>query len=423
MSAGRDMIFLKKIRARWAESTLLRRLGALSFATALAQGLQMFSLLILAKLYSLPQVGEYVVLFSMVGIVAPIVFLCHETLIPNVADSDLSAYMQGVLLLSLPSLALVYFLGCAFGYDHVEGLVVWIAGNAIHRFSEMQNIRANRFRLIGWFRLFLAAGAPVALVILFLLNSNQLQNLITLQAWICFATGVCYAAMTTPTSVFRPTQGLSGVLSALRHGANAPKFLVPSSLLNLTAFNLPVLVIEGWFGPGAAAQYAYVLRFGFGPVALIGGALYQVFYGYLSEAIRTDSRKMQEQFLGAGRKVGFAACIVACMIAGLYPMGFTYILGEAWLDAGWMAVIYSPFFAIMLYLTPLTVVLNVFSMQEVELKSQVHYCLLSIFSFTLAILFDSLWVGIVLFSLLGTLRYMLLLKYINCILAERIQVR
>lgn len=414
---------LQKLKARWIGSTLLRRLGALSFATALAQGLQMVHLLLLAKLYSLPQIGEYVVLFAVVGIVTPIVFLCHETLIPSVSDSDLSAYMQGVLLLLLPLLALVYSLGWALGYDHAAGLVVWVAGAAIHRFGEMQNIRANRFRLIGWFRLFLAAGGPVALLILFLLNSNQLQDLIALQAWICLLTGACYAAITTPRSVFRLARGFRGAMKALRHGANAPKFLVPSSLLNLTAFNLPVLIIEGWFGPGAAAQYAYVLRFGFGPVALIGGALYQVFYGYLSEAIRTDSHKMQSQFLGARRKVGFAACIVACVIAVFYPMGFKYILGDAWLDAGWMAVIYSPFFAVMLYLTPLTVVLNVFSRQEVELKSQVHYFLLSIFSFALAILSDSLWVGIVLFSLLGSLRYMLLLKDINGILAERLRVR
>lgn len=417
------MTLLQKIRASWVGSTLLRRLGALSFATALAQGLQMFSLLVLAKLYSLPQVGEYVVLFALVGMVAPIVFLCHETLIPSVADGDLLAYTRGVLLLLLPSLALVYLLGWAFGYDHVGGLVVWIAGTAIHRFSEMQNIRANRFRLIGSFRVFLAAGGGVALLVLFLLNSNQLQDLIFLQAWICLLTGVCYTVITTPSSVLRFSREIPDALRALRRGANAPKFLVPSSLLNLTAFNLPVLVIEGWFGPVAAAQYAYVLRFGFGPVALIGGALYQVFYGYLSEAIRTDSRKMQAQFLEARRRVGFAACIVACTIAVLYPIGFKYILGEAWLDAGWIALIYSPFFAIMLYLTPLTVVLNVFSRQEVELKSQAHYFLLSIFSFALAILFDSVWVGVVLFSLLGCLRYMILLKDINAILVEKIRVR
>lgn len=417
------MILLQKIRARWAGSTLLHHLGVLSFATALAQGLQMFSLLVLAKLYSLPQVGEYVVLVALVGMVAPIVFLCHETLIPSVADGDLSAYMQGVLLLFIPLLAIIYFLGWAFGYQHVGALVVWIAGTAIHRFSEMQNIRANRFKLIGSFRILFAAGGPVAILTLFLLDSKQLQNLIVLQAWICLLTGVCYAAITTPRSVFQLARGVPDALSALRQGANAPKFLVPSSLLNLTAFNLPVLVIEGWFGPGVAAHYAYVLRFGFGPVALIGGALYQVFYGYLSEAIRTDSRKMQEQFLGARRRVGFAACAVACAIAVFYPMGFKYILGEAWLDAGWMAAIYSPFFAIMLYLTPLTVVLNIFSRQEVELKSQAYYFLLSIISFTLAIFFDSVWVGVVLFSFLGSLRYMLLLKDINVIIAEKIRVR
>jgi O-antigen/teichoic acid export membrane protein len=417
------MVLLQRLKERWAGSTLLRRLSVLSFATAVAQGLQMFHLLLLAKLYSLPQVGEYVVLFTVVGIVAPIVFLCYETLIPSIADSDLSAYMQGVLFLLFPSLAAVYFLGWALGYEHAWGLVVWVAGVAIHRFGEMQNIRANRFRLIGWFRFFFAAGGPVALLILLFLNSNQLRELIALQAWICLLIGACYAAISTPRSAFRLVRGLRGAINELRHGANAPKFLVLSSFLNLMAFNLPVLIIEGWFGPGAAAQYAYVLRFGFGPVSLIGGALYQVFYGYLSEAIRTDSHKMQAQFLRVRIKVGFVACIVACVIAVLYPMGFKYILGDDWLDAGWMAVIYSPFFAVMLYLTPLTVVLNVFSRQKIELKSQAHYFLLSVFSFSLAILLDSLWIGIVLFSLLGSLRYMLLLKDINGILAEKILVK
>ena len=413
------MIFFQKIRESWIGSILLRRLSALSFASALAQGLQIVSLLILAKLYSLPQVGEYMVFFALVGMVAPFVFLCYETLIPSIADDDLLKYIQGVLLLFLPFLALVYVLGWAASYDHVGSLTLWVAGTAIHRFSEMQNIRANRFTLIGSFRILLGAGSPLALLILYLLNLNQLEKLILLQASICLLIGVFYAVITTPRSIVRMKRDFPSALKALGKGVNAPKFLLPSNLLNLTAFNLPILAIEGWFGPAAAAQYAYVLRFGFGPVALIGGALYQIFYGHLSEAIRLNSRSMQAQFLGARRRVAFAACTVALVIAVLYPLSFKYFLGDAWMDAGWMAVIYSPFFAIMLYLAPLTVVLNVFSRQEIELKSQLHYFLLSLLSFSLAIILDCIWIGIFLFSILGSLRYMLLLKDINSIISEK----
>jgi hypothetical protein len=68
--------------------------------------------------------------------------------------------------------------------------------------------------------------------------------------------------------------------------------------------------------------------------------------------------------------------------------------------------------------TTQSVVLNVFAKQQYELKSQVQYLVISVLSFGLAVTFDNAWVGFVMFSALGCLRYVLLLRNINKVLDE-----
>lgn len=405
----------------WAckKSLLLRRLSGLSVATGLAQGIQMVSLLALAKLYPLPEVGEYVVLFALVGTLAPITLLCFESLIPTVKEDDLVVYLQAVFLISIPSILLVYACSHISSYAHATSLTVWVAGVVLHRFAEMQSIRSNRYLLISAFRIFSAAGIGGIILTLHMTGTSKIELLIRLQAWAVLTVSVGYIVAATPPYVFRISCDWRRFWNALKLSANAPKFLVLANLLNLAAFNLPVLVLQGWFGAVVAAQYGYVLRFGFGPVALLGGVLYQIYYGHLSEVIRADPQAVRSQLVDLGLRLRILACGVTCTIAVLYPWGFYCLLGEAWQDAGWMAVIFAPFFGVMLYMAPWTAVLNVFSKQLIELRSQAIYLYISIMSFSLAILSDNVWVGVTLFSSLGIFRYLLLLRDINSILGKK----
>jgi O-antigen/teichoic acid export membrane protein len=410
--------FIRVWRQRWRKSALLRRLGALTSGTALAQVIHLGNFVFLAKLYTLNEVGEYSVFAAIVGTLAPVVLLGYEMLIPGTKDEDIAPYLKALLLMLLPLAILFGLLARVLVYDYAAAVGLWVGGAAIQRLAEMYNVRENRFRWISVARLAPPLMMAGLLGVFSWHGEYDIGRLIIWQSGFTVVLGMLYACLTLPRALLVTSHEWAEMGSTLRKSVNAPLYLMPSNLLNLAAYNVPVLVIGNWFGSELAAQYAYVLRFGFGPVGLVGGGLYQVFYGFLSEAVRTGNDAMFRQFTQARRHVGQAALVAVVGMALFYPLGFRYLLGLEWMTAGWIAVIFAPFFAAMLYLTPLSVSLNVFSKQHFELKTQAYYFSISVLSFGLAIMLNDPWVGFVLFSALGCLRYGLLLQDINKVLIE-----
>lgn len=402
----------------WRDSPLLRRVGALSSGTALAQGIQLLNLVALAKLYPLPEVGTYSLFLVIVGTLAPVALLGYEMLIPTTSDEDLGPFLQALLLLIPPIILLIGLVSILVSYGHALAVSMWVAGTTTLRLTEMHNVRRNHFRWIAAARLAPPLAMTTLLVAVAWHGRHDIDRLIVWQAGLTLFLGLIYAILTLPRQRLGTTHGWMQMCKTLRKSASAPLYLMPSNLLNLAAYNAPVLVIGHGFGPELAAQYAYVLRFGFGPVGLVGGTLYQVFYGFLAEAARTGNDAMLGQFARARRFIGYAALAAVLAMALVYPLAFRYVLGAAWMTAGWIAMIFAPFFAAMLYLTPLSVSLNVFGRQHFELKTQAHYFVISVLAFGLAVLVGNAWVGFVLFSALGCLRYALLLRDINKVLVE-----
>lgn len=403
---------------RWRNSALLRRLGALTSGAALAQIVQMLNFVVLAKLYALPDVGVYSVFVAVVSTLAPAAVLGYEMLIPACADDDLDVFLRALLLMLPATVLALVLLAMLLSYGHAAALGLWVFGAVVLRVAEMHNVRRNRFAWVAIARIAPPLTMAILLASYWARGVGDITQLILWQSGLTLLSGLVYAAWTLPRSLFRGEHRVADLKAVMLAKLNAPIYLLPSNLLNLLAYNLPVLVIGKWFGPELAAQYAYVLRFGFGPVGLIGGTLYQVFYGFLSEAARTGNRAMFAQFVRARRLVGWAALAAAAAMALVYPLAFRLAFGASWETAGWIAMIFAPFFAAMLYLTPQSVSLNVFNRQHVELRTQWHYFLVSICSFGLALLSNNAWVGFILFSGLGCLRYLLLYREIEKVLVE-----
>lgn len=402
---------------RFRNSTLLRRMGALTTGTVIAQAIQLLNLVVLAKFYPLSEVGIYSVYFAVVGTLTSVAVLGYEMLIPAVPDDEIRAFLKSLALLPIPTALIMAAIAFGIGYEHWAAAALWIAGAAIQRLGEMYNVRCNRFRRVAAARL-LPALLMSGVLSTLILTHGRIEAMIAWQSCLVFILGLSYTAYSLPLRQLMAPDTLRAMGKSLRNAASAPMYLMPSNLLNLIAYNVPVVVIGKWFGSDLAAQYAYVLRFGFGPVSLVGGTLYQVFYGLLTEAVRTQSAVLFDQFMRARRMIFYAALAATLGIALTYPVGFRLLLGPQWMTAGWISMIFAPFFGAMIYLTPLSVSLNTFNRQFYELKTQIHYFLISAFSFGVAIFVHNSWIGFILFSGLGCLRYAALLRDINTILNE-----
>lgn len=415
------MISLSTVRAwlvRFRKSTLLRQMGTLTTGTIIAQAIQLLNLVILAHYFSLSDVGIYSVFLAVVGTLTPAAMLGYEMLIPAISDDEIRPYLKSVALIPVPMAILFASLAFLASFSHWTIIAPWICGAAIQRLGEMFNVRRNRFRHVAAARLLPALLMSLLLASFIMNGSADIQLMMEWQASLGFVLGVCYAAFSLPLPELRKRDSSAFMVRSLRNASNAPLYLMPSNVLNLLAYNVPIVIIGKWFGADLAAQYAYVLRFGFGPVSLIGGTLYQIFYGMLTEAVRSNDAALFNQFVRARRMIFFAAIAATLGIALTYPFGFRLLLGEQWMTAGWISLIFAPFFGAMIYLTPLSVALNTFNRQHFELKTQLHYFALSAFSFGVAVALHNPWIGFMLFSLLGCVRYALLLKDIDTILIE-----
>jgi O-antigen/teichoic acid export membrane protein len=403
---------------RFRKSTLLRKMGTLTAGTVIAQAIQLLNLVVLAHYFPLSDVGVYSVFLAVVGTLTPAAMLGYEMLIPAVPDDEIRPYLKSVALIPVPMA--IFFALSAFlaSFGHWVIIAPWIAGAAIQRLGEMYNVRRNRFRHVAAARL-LPALLMSALLASFNATGNaDIHLMMAWQASLGLGLGISYTVFSLPLRELAKWDSATSMVRSLKNASNAPLYLMPSNILNLIAYNVPVVIIGKWFGSDLAAQYAYVLRFGFGPVSVIGGTLYQIFYGMLTEAVRNNNELLFSQFVRARRMIFYAAIAATLGIALTYPFGFRLLLGPQWMTAGWISLIFAPFFGSMIYLTPLSVALNTFNRQHFELKTQLHYFALSTFSFGVAVALHNSWIGFMLFSWLGCLRYGLLLKDIDTILIE-----
>ncbi len=84
--------------------------------------------------------------------------------------------------------------------------------------------------------------------------------------------------------------------------------------------------------------------------------------------MRSQNEALFNQFARARRMIFLAAVAATIGIAITYPIGFQVLLGPQWATAGWISMIFAPFFGAMIYLTPLSVSLNTFKSPGFRIK-------------------------------------------------------
>lgn len=123
-----------------------------------------------------------------------------------------------------------------------------------------------------------------------------------------------------------------------------PLLRTPQNLINISSRSLPLLLLAGHFGPGAAGQYTIAMAVLAAPAMLIGGAVHAAFYPRINEAIVAG-----EKATGLILKSTAAMLIVGAlpfltvMVAG--PVLFEIVFGGEWRTAG----VYSQWLSLWLW--------------------------------------------------------------------------
>ena len=195
---------------------------------------------------------------------------------------------------------------------------------------------------------------------------------------------------------------------AARH-QKFPRYDVPAALLNVAALELPVILIGIFYGEAATGQFGLAVRVTGWPAAMATAALAQLYYPRANEEFVAsgNARTITVESLRGLIRTGvplYAGVVV------LAPWVFPPLFGDAWRLAGIMASLLAPLYVTMFLVAPISQLYFVRGRQRAFLAYQAMYFASALIGLAVGAIVDDILVGVALFSVLATLRQLVMLR-------------
>ncbi len=339
------MSFFSRLLGQLKTSTFFKHTLILVTGTASAQFITVAATPLLSRLYSPAEFGKWAVFLAVSSITATLVTLRYETaiLLPkDDRDAFRLVWLSGFLVIGLGSLLVVGawivpgFIKELLGVDvlgeylsaailtGVGMAVVAVGNNWLNRscaYGKMSMIRLiQSIALVGFSLLLGTYGISNGLLVSQVF-SLLLVSVITL--WLL------------RESAFYPTA--ASIIALAKSYHHAPKYLLPTALLDAITLQLPIFLITAWFNSEMAGQFSMAWKILTLPSALIGAAAGQVFYQKISKIIYTNDRLIITQYLKVTSFLIIISLPIGIVVFNWGSQLFVFLLGEQWLKAGAIA--------------------------------------------------------------------------------------
>ena len=193
-------------------------------------------------------------------------------------------------------------------------------------------------------------------------------------------------------------------IALARRFKNFPKFLMIAHAMNLTSRQLPNIFFNILFTTAIAGFYMLIQRVIGGPLAIVGGAIGDVFRQEASRAYLENGECTNEY-----KNTFIKLLLISLMPFGIFifvaPDLFALVFGEDWREAGIYAQILTPMFLLQFITNPLSAMFLIVEKQKLDLLWQ--SCLLTMTgaAFLIGYVFRDVILTITLFSAAYTLMY------------------
>ena len=195
-----------------------------------------------------------------------------------------------------------------------------------------------------------------------------------------------------------------------------PKYSTLESLANSASIQLPVIIIAALAAGPEAGFLMLASRVMFAPMALIGGAVSQV---YLSRA-PNEFRKgtlgtFTANIMGGLVKIGVGPLIFVGIVA---PVAFPIIFSAQWQRAGEMVAWMTPWFVMQFMASPISMTLHVTQSQRTALLLQIFGLVMRVGVVSAAGYWTKWWI-VESYAVSGFIFYLVYL----CVVVSRAQIR
>lgn len=195
----------------------------------------------------------------------------------------------------------------------------------------------------------------------------------------------------------------SAIRLVWRRYAKFPRFGMAAALLNSASFQLPVLLLSGFFNAAVVGSYSFGLRVLRVPGMLIGTNINRAFFPRAADARhRGTLGRSVESALAYLITLSFFPCFLLALTGGDI---FSLIFGARWHEAGIYAQILSVWLFFWFVSSPLNTVFAVLEEQALELRYQVANLLTRFAAMVIGGAMGNARIAIALFTIFGVAVY------------------
>lgn len=385
--------------------------GTLAAITAIGQGVLVALSPLITRLYTPEAFGVYASFSALVLVLGAGSSLRYNVGITLPSDeaaaSELMGLSFGFTLFFTLVLAAVLFAATATcqrllppGFNTTQlwlllagvlaaGLTETLSFGAMRsrRFSSLALSRVVQSAGLGGLQALAAAGASCGLLLADVL-----------------ARTIAAGCLLISTNVIGRLRSLSlpSVVARAAKDSRFPGIMLPASMLNILALQIPFLVLPLCFGSSSAGQYFLGYRVLILPISVVGTAVSQVYFSEAGAAQRTG-----REF---GAITGNLAVALVALYAPIYlsilaagPELFALAFGPAWREAGCYAQVLAPMSLVWATASPLGAALIVGNRLKESLAYTFLELVVKISAIGIGVHFESLILTAALFCLTGLL--------------------
>lgn len=359
--------------------------------SAAAQAIPLVGSLLIARLFSPTEFGQFATWLGVVALGAVIITGRYEMALAierdgvprrTAARATLLLLLGGGGLITVGTV-LVGRIGLA---SDIPSLLLWTIGPATVVIAASQTWQSwaaadGNYRDLSIIRIVQAGGVTLAQILAGLLDATA-HGLVVAHL-IGTAIGVLLASRILPLTGGSIAHGAeSSALAFLLRQRRFPILALPADAVNTAAAQLPLVLVAYRFDTDVAGLLALTLRIVGAPIGLLGASVLDVFRRR-SAASYAERGECRAEYVDTFRVLSVGSFIVAVLLALTAESGFVLVFGETWRMSGTIAVWLMPMFALRFVASPLSYMFYVAGKQHFDLLWQLVLLATTLASFWL----------------------------------------
>jgi O-antigen/teichoic acid export membrane protein len=158
-----------------------------------------------------------------------------------------------------------------------------------------------------------------------------------------------------------------------------PKIALPADAINSAAVQLPLLMVTSRFNPELAGYLALTMKVLGAPIGLLGRAVLDVFKRQAALSFR-ERGECRKDYLDTFRVLAVGSLLFCVFMYFASETLFGFAFGSRWREAGSLAVIFLPMFAMRFVASPLSYIAYIANKQHMDLIWQFSLLVVTVVS-------------------------------------------